>query len=31
VITKGKFKGLTFIVCNYDPPGNTVGEKPFEK
>ncbi|CAN0891236.1 Pathogenesis-related protein 1 [Linum grandiflorum] len=21
--------GDTFVSCNYDPPGNFVGEKPF--
>lgn len=21
--------GYTFVTCNYDPPGNYVGEKPF--
>jgi pathogenesis-related protein 1 len=21
--------GGTFIVCNYDPPGNVVGQKPY--
>ncbi|KAL1557869.1 basic form of pathogenesis-related protein 1-like [Salvia divinorum] len=21
--------GWTFVICNYDPPGNIVGERPF--
>jgi pathogenesis-related protein 1 len=29
-VKKGKMKGWTFVVCNYDPPGNAVGKKPFE-
>ncbi len=28
-VKKGRFKGLRIIVCNYDPPGNIVGEKPY--
>jgi pathogenesis-related protein 1 len=23
--------GATFIICNYDPPGNYVGERPYER
>jgi pathogenesis-related protein 1 len=29
VVKKGKLKGWTVIVCNYDPPGNYDGEKPY--
>jgi pathogenesis-related protein 1 len=29
VIQKGDLKGYTVIVCNYDPPGNFAGEKPY--
>jgi pathogenesis-related protein 1 len=29
VVKKGKFKGLVVVVCNYDPPGNVIGEKPY--
>lgn len=29
VMKKGQFKGLLVIVCNYDPPGNFIGEKPY--
>lgn len=29
VIRKGDLKGYMVIVCNYDPPGNVVGEKPY--
>jgi pathogenesis-related protein 1 len=29
VIKKGDMKGWTFVVCNYNPPGNVVGKKPY--
>jgi pathogenesis-related protein 1 len=29
VVKQGKHKGLVVTVCNYDPPGNFVGEKPY--
>jgi pathogenesis-related protein 1 len=29
VVKKGDFKGSLIIVCNYDPPGNLIGEKPY--
>jgi pathogenesis-related protein 1 len=29
VIKAGPMKGWTVVVCNYDPPGNIRGEKPF--
>lgn len=29
VVKQGRYKGLVVTVCNYDPPGNFVGEKPF--
>lgn len=29
VVKDGRFKGMTLVVCNYDPPGNVVGEKPY--
>ena len=29
VMKKGDYKGLLVIVCNYDPPGNFIGEKPY--
>ena len=29
IVKQGEFKGLVLIVCNYDPPGNFVGEKPY--
>lgn len=29
IVKKGEYKGLLLIVCNYDPPGNFVGEKPY--
>jgi pathogenesis-related protein 1 len=29
VVKQGRFKGLVLTVCNYDPPGNFVGEKPY--
>jgi len=29
VIRQGPFKGLLAIVCNYNPAGNFVGEKPY--
>jgi pathogenesis-related protein 1 len=29
VVKEGRFKGLVVVVCNYDPPGNVVGEKPY--
>ena len=29
IMQKGQFKGLVLIVCNYDPPGNFLGEKPY--
>ncbi len=29
VVKDGRFKGMTLVVCNYDPPGNMVGEKPY--
>ena len=29
VIKAGPMKGWTVVVCNYDPPGNVRGEKPF--
>jgi pathogenesis-related protein 1 len=29
VVKNGRFKGMTLVVCNYDPPGNMVGEKPY--
>jgi uncharacterized protein YkwD len=29
VIQAGPMKGWTVVVCNYDPPGNVRGEKPY--
>jgi pathogenesis-related protein 1 len=29
VVNAGRFKGMTLVVCNYDPPGNMVGDKPY--
>jgi len=29
VIKEGPMKGWTVVVCNYDPPGNVRGEKPY--
>jgi pathogenesis-related protein 1 len=29
VIKEGPMKGWTVIVCDYDPPGNLRGEKPY--
>lgn len=29
VIQAGPFKGWTVHVCNYDPPGNFLGQKPY--
>jgi hypothetical protein len=29
VVKAGRFKGMTLVVCNYDPPGNMVGDKPY--
>lgn len=29
VVKQGRFKGMTLVVCNYDPPGNMVGDKPY--
>lgn len=29
VIKAGPMKGWTVVVCNYDPPGNVRGEKPY--
>jgi uncharacterized protein YkwD len=29
VVQQGRFKGLVVVVCNYDPPGNIIGEKPY--
>ena len=29
VVKKGDLKGYTVVVCNYDPPGNLIGEKPY--
>ena len=29
VVKEGRFKGLVVVVCNYDPPGNVIGRKPY--
>ena len=29
VVKQGRFKGLVIVVCNYDPAGNVIGEKPY--
>ena len=29
IVKQGPFKGSLVIVCNYDPPGNYLGEKPY--
>lgn len=29
VVKQGRFKGMTLVVCNYDPAGNMVGDKPY--
>ena len=29
VVKEGRFKGLVVLVCNYDPPGNIIGKKPY--
>lgn len=29
VIKQGRFKGMLVLVCNYNPPGNMPGEKPY--
>jgi pathogenesis-related protein 1 len=26
---KAECKGIIIVVCNYDPPGNVLGEKPY--
>jgi pathogenesis-related protein 1 len=28
-IQQGEKQGWTVVVCNYNPPGNMVGEKPY--
>ncbi|KAL9657584.1 hypothetical protein ABK040_001011 [Willaertia magna] len=28
-LKKANFKNATFVVCNYSPPGNFVGRKPY--
>ena len=28
-VKEGPFKGMTLVVCNYDPAGNMIGEKPY--
>lgn len=29
IVTSGPLKGLTVLVCNYSPPGNVIGQKPY--
>jgi pathogenesis-related protein 1 len=29
LVKKGRFRGSYIVVCNYDPPGNYVNEKPY--
>ena len=29
VVKEGRFKGLVVVVCNYDPPGNYIGQWPY--
>jgi uncharacterized protein YkwD len=29
VVASGPLKGLTVLVCNYSPPGNLIGQKPY--
>jgi pathogenesis-related protein 1 len=29
VVQKGKYQGQVVVVCNYDPRGNIIGQKPY--
>lgn len=29
VVKNGRLKGMTLVVCKYDPPGNMIGDKPY--
>lgn len=29
VVRRGPYMGFIVLVCNYDPPGNVTGERPF--
>ena len=29
IVRNGQFAGLKLVVCNYDPAGNIIGEKPY--
>jgi pathogenesis-related protein 1 len=28
-VVRGEYEGLVTLVCNYDPPGNVLGQKPY--